>query len=105
MIHISGGADPLAQGSDLNGNYDPSTGVEDFAGIRHHLLRLGIDISGDSCRGARSAAVSSGRHALSGGGSNPLRVDAVEGRRLTHLARVESRDVAGRADLCVRLWA
>src|ERR1700722_6668689 len=94
-----------APGSYPNGNYDSPSGVEDSAGIRHHLLCVGIDISGDPGGRARSAAVPFGGHALSGGGSNSLRVDAAQGRRLTHVTRVEIGDIAGRADIRLRLWA
>jgi hypothetical protein len=51
--------------------------------IRHYLLCLGIDVSGDTRRRPRGATIPVGRHSLFRGGHRSLWLNAVEGRAIS----------------------
>ena len=60
---------------------DPTSGLEDSVGLRHHLFRLGIDLSCYSRRGSRSAAVPAWPRCLLGAGGVLFVARIVEGDR------------------------
>src|ERR1700690_2649288 len=53
--------------------------MENLAGVRHHLFRLGLDLSGHPRRGARGSAAPACQHAVLRCGSGALFVDEAEG--------------------------
>ena len=79
--------------------------LESSAGIFDHLLRVGIDLSRDPGRSARSAAVSAGWDEVSGRRTGSVRMDAREGNSVPHETGMGWRDSAGGADFRLRLRA
>ena len=86
------------------GQQRPSRSVEDAAGVRDHLLCLGIDLSGDSRWGTRDSSADDGFDAVSGGGTGFVRLDDGQGRTATKFEAVDVGDSAGAADFLLRLW-
>ncbi len=66
----------------------PTSGVEGSARLRHYLFRLGLDVSGDSCRGTRGAAVPFSGHAFPGCRSRSLCLDARPWYTISNCARI-----------------
>src|ERR1700686_951968 len=82
-----------------SGNRRASGLVEDPSGFRHYLLRLGIDLPGDTNWCPRSAAVLAGRHALPGFGRRAVWLDAIKGCPTPDAAAVGRRNPAGNVNL------
>src|ERR1700674_3293641 len=78
--------------------------MEDHAGVRHHLFRLGLDLSSDPRRGARSPAAASRQHAILYCRRRALRMDAAEGHAVPVSPRVACGFGSGGFHLCCRLW-
>src|ERR1700682_6653397 len=101
-VHRGGWASPRVN---RHGNEYTSRDLEDLAGFRDYLFRLGIDISGHSRWGARGSAVDSGGGALLCRGSGSLWLYDGVGRALTELAPMEVGIFTGDHHLRVRLRA
>src|SRR5438067_3365378 len=69
--------------------------LEDPAGIRDYLYRVGIHVSCDPCWRAGDAAIPDGGHSFHRRRNGALRMDARYWRSLPHLAGVES---------CISAW-
>ena len=78
--------------------------MEDHAGVRHYLFRLGLDLSSDPRRGARSPAAASRQHAILHCRRRALRMDAAEGHAVPVSPRVACGFGSGGLHLCCRLW-
>ena len=75
------------------------TPLEDPAGLRHHLLRLGIDFPGDPHRRAGGPTAPVCRNALLCRRHRSLRLDARHGHSLTQPPRMGLTNIARDADL------
>src|SRR6266498_537662 len=81
----------------------PARFPENPAGVRHHLYRLGFDLSRDSRGSARDAAVPYGWSAFYGGRLGALSVDETHRRAPAELARVARGNRPRHADVSHRL--
>src|SRR4029077_18216947 len=104
FIHTSMKHDYRRSKEGPDGIRSSSTFLENPAGVRHHLLRVGINVFSDPGRSPRSPSVSSRGYPLFHSRPRTLCLDASPGRSSSRPPRMGGRLLPRNTDFRSRLW-